>query len=590
MVFVGIYKYFHYVRNKSTKIHEDIFYINVIVYDYFDNVRSLKKDIFNFIKEKIYNISSNILNCLKNKSNIINLILLISMLAYSAYIRLYDACKNAAPAMSDSYTTLVWMKEINLRQLFPDGIYPEGFHIYMATIQKIAFIDSLYILRYTGPLNCIFITVGIYFVVSRTCKDSTPGIVGACIYGILIKFLYDNWERQAATNSQEFGYVFIIPTIYFFCRYLMTNKKRDLLTAFSGLAIAGLVHTISYVCIAIGVSILIIVSMCINIRKYWKNVYKICLCGIVTGLLSIVPVAIGLIMHIGFNSSSQDFLTHQGSQAQAFHILSKIDYAGIASLGIVFIYLIFNIKHLEEKLTQVTMLFTGIAAFLIYYLGALTKYDVISTRLTDFWSLMEPVIIGIAFYIVLGIIRIFRVRKVLELIMGTSFVLISIFYFRPTPIIPYKMEYNTNEEQYLRINNMLNPTEWTVVSQIEGYSIVLGRGYHVMMGDFLKDCDPEYYDPKNPYLYYKNDKHFDKTQDVFLFEEKNVFTTQFQSSVYNYSQRKQQNKQLEQWVAEYKKKHSNISVFYEDKNMKIYRIHQGTSRAETLSRIWGYKL
>lgn len=598
MVMFCIYSYSYYVRYGPVRSSEKTFNIKLLVFDYLDKIKDPKKDIKNFIKQNILNILNKILSHFKNVFNVWNFILLVSTLLYAAYLRFYDTFINAAPAMSDSYVTLEWMKSISNRILFVDGIYPQGFHIYMATLQKFAFIDPLYILRYTGPLNGVLTTFSMYFVISRTCKDKTSGIIGAVIYGILITLIYSNStlvygnsERQAATNSQEFGYVFVMPTLYFFCKYFMTNKRRDFITAFAGVAITGLVHTISFVFIAIGVFILIMVSVVINIKKYWTNIYRTIFAGIASGIISVAPVGIGVLMGKWFHSSSESFLT-ESSNIIKIHELYKMDKVGIASITIVFIYLLFNFKHIKENLLKVSMLFISIVAFLIYYIGGyLTKSQVVASRLTDFWPLVEPVIIGMAFYAIANVLRSLSIRNLVQLIAGTSFILFSIFYVNPLPIIPYKMEHNANEEQYLRISEMLNPTEWMIVSQIEGYSVVKGKGYHLLMGDFLKNFDPEnvYYDSENEKYYLINKKTGipDKTQDIFLFEEKNVFTTQFSNGVYNYSLRRIENQKLQQWVYKYMAKYSNISIFYEDNNIRIYRIHQGTSRDESLSKIWG---
>ena len=77
----------------------------------------------------------------------------IIIIGVSSYLRFYDAFASAAPPMSDSYVTLTWMKYIDARQLFHDGIYPQGFHIYLATLFKFAAVDALYILRYSRSVH-----------------------------------------------------------------------------------------------------------------------------------------------------------------------------------------------------------------------------------------------------------------------------------------------------------------------------------------------------------------------------------------------------------------------------------------------------
>ncbi|MBW9234206.1 hypothetical protein JQK62_18435, partial [Leptospira santarosai] len=90
---------------------------------------------------------------------------LVVIICITSYLRFYDAFAHAAPPMADSYVTLAWMKYVDARELFHDGIYPQGFHIYLATMFKFAAVDALYVLRYTGPLNAVLFTISLYIVI-----------------------------------------------------------------------------------------------------------------------------------------------------------------------------------------------------------------------------------------------------------------------------------------------------------------------------------------------------------------------------------------------------------------------------------------
>lgn len=581
LILLGIFIHSYLRRNEKIKIKARLLRLIELMFDYVDKVKSIKADLVNLVKAKHSKTRKNFINSFKNKFVVWNVVMLLITLGYSSYLRLYDAYFNAAPAMADSYTTLKWMKFINNRILFPDGIYPQGFHIYLATIQKFAFIDPLYVLRYVGPINCVFITLGIYFVLSRITHDKTTGIVGAIVYGILITFMYSEYQRQAATNSQEFGYLFVLPTLYFYAKYIKNNKRRDLITAFAGVSVTALVHTISYIFIAIGVISLIIMAILINYKKYWKRVRLIIGSGLVSGFIGIVPVGIGILLKKKFNTSSQSFLTER-ARVLGFHILSKMDYVGLTCLLVTFIYILFNFKKLEKNILYVFILILNLVSFLIYYLGGyLTQNSIVSTRFIDFWCLTEPLIIGMGFYVVISVFKNIKARNFITSISCMIFILFCFFYLKPKPIISYKMEYNSNVEQYLKISKELIPTNWMIVSQSEGYAVVLGKGYNMMLSNFLTN-----FNPKSKYLIDKSTNIVVATPDIFLYQEKNVFVTTFTTEI-NYPLRKIQDGELQTWVLEYKKTHSNLSIYYEDKNTRIYRIHQGTTSDDIQSKIWG---
>ncbi|HEY8804696.1 MAG TPA: hypothetical protein VIM42_06230, partial [Clostridium sp.] len=223
-----------------------------------------------------------------------------------------------------------------------------------------------------------------------------------------------------------------------------------------------------------------------------------------------------------------------------------------------------------------------LVSFFIYYLGGyITQNAIVATRFIDFWCLTEPLIIGMGFYVVISLLKNIKIRNVVALISCMVFILFSAFYLKPKPIISYKMEYNSNVEQYLKISKEFIPSNWMIVSQSEGYAVVMGKGYHLILGDFLN-----YFNPQAKYLIDKRTNIVVKTPDIFLYQEKNVFVTTFIRDI-DYPLRRVQDQELQTWVVKYKKTHSNLSIYYEDKNTRIYRIHQELTRTDIQSKIWG---
>ncbi|NTW05076.1 MAG: hypothetical protein HGA27_03015, partial [Peptococcaceae bacterium] len=182
-----------------------------------------------------------------------NSLLFAAVFLFSSYLRFYDAIMHAAPAMSDAYVTLAWMKYMDQRLLFHDGIYPQGFHIYLSIIRKFATNDHLYILKYIGPMNTVLITLGLYFFILKITKQILPAIMAAFVFGVLGGSITGiEWSRQVSTNSQEFALVFLLPAWYFILSYLQSSNKSYLWTAFVCCGIIGLVHTIVFLFLIIG--------------------------------------------------------------------------------------------------------------------------------------------------------------------------------------------------------------------------------------------------------------------------------------------------------------------------------------------------
>lgn len=553
-----------------------------LFFDYLDGIKNPKEDVIVYTQHRWKVLTDRIINSIHNKTKFWSTVVLTIVLIYSAYLRFYDAYIHAAPPMSDAYVTLEWMKYIIRRQLFYSGIYPQGFHVYLATLQKFSFIDPIYILKYCGPFNGVLTTIGMYFVVSRCTGRAFPGIIGAAIYGVLGAYLIE-WERQASTNSQEFAFIFVLPTLYFFYRYIEKNEKKDKITAFCGLAVTGLVHTIAFSFAAIGVAVLAFSAIIINPCKYWRKIIEFINIGIMTGVISIIPIAIGLLIGKSFHSSSVDFLV--ATERIGLPTLRIVDYIGGVCILIAFLWILFKLKRIRERLVDVFIVLLSSFSFLFYYYGGyVTQSVVVETRFSSMWSLILPIIIGITFFLLLKSLKKSFIRFIVEISLSTALIGACLFYLKPQPSMPYKMEYDSNVEQYLRISSMLTPTEWLIVSQNEGYSLALGKGFHLLVKDFITLFDPE-----QKYLINKKTHSIYKMADIFIYQEKKVFTTDFENLKQEYARRKVDNIQLENWIQRYRKNHSNLTLFYEDENIKIYRIHQvfAEDQNENLKKIWG---
>jgi hypothetical protein len=584
MVFVYLLKTFD--KNYEEKVGGMASKLNEKILNYSENVASPREDIKFWVNEVINKFK----RTFQNRESILLDFLLISVFAYSVYLRFYDAVKHAAPPMADSYVVLGWAKWVSRREPFFYGIYPKGFHIFITMLQKFSFIDYLYIVKYTGPLCNVLITLGIYFFVSRLSGNKFIGIVSTIIYGILIQFLPGGFERQAATNSQEFGYIFVLPTTYFFYKYMVEDKRQDFISAFLGFTITALVHPVSTIFAALGGGIVMLLALLSNFKEHVKQVIKTIIAGVASGVIAILPIGIGLIMGKKLDNSSAEFLTSTTEIITA-PTLMLFDYIALVSIAFIFLNILINVKKLRTKLIELIIFSLSIVAFfLYYYAGVITQSTVIITRFSGLWQLVIPITVGMGVFTILKVLRASNIRRIIEAITCIALICVCLFYIKPKPIIPYKMEYNSNVEQYLRIRNMLRPTEWTIISDIAGedggYDLVLGAGYHTHLFDFLSMYNPE---AKTQYLTNMNNGDEEKSFDVFIFHEKKVFKTHFEQLSQIYLNREADNRELLNWIEKYKENHSNLSIFYEDENIRIYRIHQGAAREDVNTTIWGKK-
>ena len=517
-------------------------------------------------------------------------VLLTAVVAGSAYLRFYNAWMYAAPGMSDGYVTLAWLKYINQRFLFHDGIYPAGFHIHLALFQKFAAIDQLYILNYTGPLVAMMIALSLYFTTYRFTGNRYAAIVAAALYGLGGEAIHgSDWARQASTNSQEFAMVFAFPALWFFTRYLRDGRVADFWTAFAGCAVTGLVHTVVFALMGMGMGVLIVIGLVLQAKHYWQRIWPLCVAGVDCVVIALLPIVGGMALGKEAHGSSEEFLL-----ATATFLPPQLrfwDQVALAALGLTFVAASLSRKRWRERVAEWAVFGFGAATFLLYeYGGALTNNEVIATRSSSLWALAMPIVIGAGLHALWSLFRRWaNVQVLLQTATCAALIALLVKQTGMVPVVPYKMEWEAGVEQYLRIADTYIPKTWMIVSHKEGYALVLGNGYHMYLNDLLNT-----YDPILPPLTKKDANEPDPKipHDIFIYNEKKVFEVAPDNSVYtlekaNYEQYKKENAELQQWMDTYEAVHGKVDIFYEDDNLRIYHIVQPEGFESQQKRIWG---
>lgn len=514
---------------------------------------------------------------------------LIVILSISSYLRFYDAFVHAAPPMADSYVTLAWMKYIDGRELFHDGIYPQGFHIYLATLFKFAAEDALFILRYTGPLNAILFTIGLYVVIRKLTNTGIGALAAAAIFGVLwviMPFDMDLNIRQAATNSQEFAFVFIFPALYFLIRFANEKQKKDLITGLICTAIIGLVHSLAFGLIGMLIGVLI-VSYLLTMRAGWKTSMQIAIGAIVTVVISLMPLGAGYLFGKRFHSSSAEYLVDRKVSTFTYPELSYADYTVLGFCVLLFLCLFHKRKTDKERFIGLFTVLASLSVFILFYAGGTwTQSTLIDSRSRELWGLIMPFCVGMSISTIFG-----KVKGNWQSLVSIPLIL-AMFYLgfiqKPAPIIPYKLEHHENIEQYLRIRNEFVPKTWMIVSQAEGYSVSLGTGFHMHLGDFLQT-----YQPEGEGLIKREDGVADKniSPNIFIFIEKDIFQVSESNSVYvllkpEYERRKREYQQLNDWMTIHEKAGNKVTTYFDNDSIRIYHLQVSTDYSSLLENIW----
>ncbi|TLS52045.1 hypothetical protein FE782_11785 [Paenibacillus antri] len=514
-------------------------------------------------------------------------VLAIAVFGMSGFVRLYDAFTSAAPSMSDGAVILAWSKYISMRELFHDGVYPQGMFIMMSYLQKFAAINAIYVLKYTGGLNTLLVVFGLYFSVSRLTGGRWAALAGAVVYGLAGTALHGgDWERQAATIPQEFALLFLLPTLYFFFRYFENGSRHALWAGAAGCAVMGLSHTIAFAYGGLGLGILMLLGLAAGEegrRRFWTGAVA----GIACVMVSIIPLAYGLLIGKSFHGSSSSFLAETAKIDPPS--LNGWDYVGLACIAALALWSLAAPRG-ERMVYRFATLF-GFTCFLLYaYGGPVSQSVVLATRSESVWTVATCLAFGVVWHAVWKAVLSDegRIAATVQVVLCASLVAGLGFANGLKPIIPYKMMWDSSAAQYVSIAKQHLPMTWVVYSQSEGYSLTYGTGVHDYIGTLIKDFDPRKFPltrteetmPDGNIAYH-----------IYIIEEKQVYRHDPRLSIYNalapeYERKEQEYRELRQWLALYQEYNGDLKTFYEDDVIKVHYIFRGTDQEANDELIW----
>jgi hypothetical protein len=213
------------------------------------------------------------------------------------------------------------------------------------------------------------------------------------------------------------------------------------------------------------------------------------------------------------------------------------------------------------------------------------------SRLGVMFSLVLPVAIALSFSVLKNLFYIFagsKDKKGLEWsfsIISVALICLIVFSYPPSKLYKGRYEYDIAAEKYLEIRNNYERLDWTIVGPHEQQEQAIGSGYHYQIYDLVREFTYEtvtksdfefkipthhvfFYTEKVPLYYLKRITPEDAEKEL----PRNVddpFATYYRTDVRGILEAK-----AIKLLEGYKATHSNMSIFYEDENMRIYYLYQ----------------
>lgn len=235
----------------------------------------------------------------------------IVVLIFYAYgtnaISVYGYCE------SDVVVHNYWINEMGNNNIFVAGVYPFGFHNVIYYLHEVFNIPTFVLLRTFWFVQTMMVHLMLLFFLKAVCKSKYAAYGGAYIY-VAVAFYKYAYIRYYASMPQEFGMIFILPSLYFAIAFFLEKGSdpgigegkgkrfdQNLILFAISVSMTLAVHFYNAIVTAlfcIGLAIGFIYK-CFR----WRYLKRIVLAGIVGILLAVFPLAAAFAMGTPLQSS-----------------------------------------------------------------------------------------------------------------------------------------------------------------------------------------------------------------------------------------------------------------------------------------------
>ena len=391
------------------------------------------------------------------------------------------------------------------------------------------------------------------------------------------------YNRINSGLPYEFSHIFFPVNIYFLIMSFLKKQKRYIIMYALSLFIIFTIHG-GQALILIPVSFLIFINALIfkkvNFEIIKKGIPAILIPAILGSSWALSMLKYGLPIGIGKAAPILDkLLKTRGTRVEILTTREIVAFVVCYKIQI-FIYFIFLLLYpltlfvmkKEKKFlcSSIALSFYGVL-FMFFAENLGFPRFVSQTRSVEYLFLSLALCAGIYFHLFESLILKIFIRlskRIFDGVMSVSLLIILIIsiFLLPTwnqAKVFYaslnSIQYNAVALDIYKIKKLRRPLSYTIVSFVQGYSKVLGKGFHLNVSTFL-----EKYDPYDKFLRIP-------TEYIYIFLE--VIPQKYTGSgEWYYRWRKNLEDELKAWINIYSMYHKNIKIFDDRDFLIVYEI------------------
>lgn len=508
--------------------------------------------------------------------------------AVTVWMRFDANWLHAALQTSDAYVVVVWVKMVALQHIFPSGVYPEGFHVLTAALQTLTLANAVVFVKFIGPLVGVGMTASVGYTAYRMSGRPVAALVAVLVYGTLPHLLAYDPTRQAATDSQEFGNMLVLPVLWFVTQAWRERKAWDYrVTVMVLLGLVAMVHPMAALNAGL-CGIAATAGSWVTGGFHAPTLRFITTRMALVILLGTVPLGIGLAFGLHLYANSAGFLT--GSLVSSAPPLTPAVWmAALGTAGLVLIRLLRRRPLAEVGEAVSALLALGFAV--VVWQAPRFGFDsvLLVTRSGEFVGLTTALGLG------LGVCAVLEVASAVApeilaswgaLLAGGALLVTAWLRLPPAPLASYTLDSDAFVATSVEIATRFPATEWMTVSEgIGGYALDLGQGYNLDIASFLQNAS---YQPAWP-TYREPNGQVEPlgSQYIFLFVNRRFHVPPVAGAAQTLPRQERENSQLKQWIASWEQLHGPLRVFSQNGSLIVYEFARPQSSQQAGQLVFG---
>lgn len=134
---------------------------------------------------------------------------------------------NMGYCFSDMPVHNYWINALEDNHLFVAGVYPQGFHCIIYYLHKMFGFYTFVLLRMFGLVETLMIHLVLLIFMKACCRTRYTPYMGMILYLFANVWNIETYKRYSSALPQEFGMIFILPSIYFLVAFFEDRKKEN---------------------------------------------------------------------------------------------------------------------------------------------------------------------------------------------------------------------------------------------------------------------------------------------------------------------------------------------------------------------------